>query len=71
MDVRNLATVIAPNILMNPAKTLAMDSETIYVIDAVEILIDNIEEMCQVSIHIYKHGGISAAMKQSNINELI
>ncbi|PON21647.1 hypothetical protein TGAM01_v209536 [Trichoderma gamsii] len=48
MDVRNLATVIAPNILMNPAKTLAMDSETIYVIDAVEILIDNIEEMCQV-----------------------
>ncbi|KAH8129542.1 hypothetical protein ACSS6W_006587 [Trichoderma asperelloides] len=48
MDVRNLATVIAPNILMNPAKTLAMDSETIYIIDAVEILIDNIEEMCQV-----------------------
>jgi hypothetical protein len=52
MDVRNLATVIAPNILMNPAKTLAMDSETIYVIDAVEILIDNIEEMCQVGTPI-------------------
>ncbi|KAL7824229.1 hypothetical protein V8C26DRAFT_385349 [Trichoderma gracile] len=48
MDVRNLATVIAPNILMNPARTLSMDSETIYVIDAVEMLIDNIEEMCQV-----------------------
>ena len=49
MDIRNLATVIAPNILMNPAKASTLDSEAIYVIDAVEMLIANIEEMCQVS----------------------
>lgn len=48
MDVRNLATVIAPNILTNAAKAPALDSEAIYVIDAVEVLIANIEEMCQV-----------------------
>lgn len=48
MDVRNLATVIAPNILTNAAKAPALDNEAIYVIDAVEILIANIEEMCQV-----------------------
>lgn len=51
MDIRNLATVIAPNILTNPAKASALDSEAIYVIDAVEMLITNIEEMCQVSTH--------------------
>lgn len=49
MDIRNLATVIAPNILTNLAKAAALDSEAIYVIDAVEMLIANIEEMCQVS----------------------
>ncbi|POR38884.1 Rho-type GTPase-activating protein 1 [Tolypocladium paradoxum] len=48
MDIRNLATVIAPNILTNPNKAPALDSEAIYVIDAVEMLISNIEEMCQV-----------------------
>ncbi|KAK5987315.1 Rho-type GTPase-activating protein 1 [Cladobotryum mycophilum] len=48
MDIRNLATVIAPNILTNTAKAPALDSEAIYVIDAVEMLINNIEEMCQV-----------------------
>ncbi|KAM3509498.1 hypothetical protein MY10362_000578 [Beauveria mimosiformis] len=48
MDVRNLATVIAPNILTNAAKAPALDSEAIYVIDAVEIIIANIEEMCHV-----------------------
>ncbi|KAI5466678.1 hypothetical protein BGZ63DRAFT_4880 [Mariannaea sp. PMI_226] len=48
MDIRNLATVIAPNVLTNASKTMAMDSEAIYVIDAVEILITHIEEMCQV-----------------------
>ncbi|RDA93082.1 hypothetical protein CP533_4077 [Ophiocordyceps camponoti-saundersi (nom. inval.)] len=48
MDIRNLATVIAPNILTNPNKALALDSEAIFVIDTVEILIKNIEEMCQV-----------------------
>lgn len=49
MDIRNLATVIAPNILTNANKAPALDSEAIYVIDAVEMLISNIEEMCQVS----------------------
>lgn len=49
MDIRNLATVIAPNILTNLSKAAALDSEAIYVIDAVEMLIANIEEMCQVS----------------------
>ena len=48
MDIRNLATVIAPNILTNQSKAPALDSEAIYVIDAVEMLIMNIEEMCQV-----------------------
>ncbi|KAG5929901.1 hypothetical protein E4U42_003962 [Claviceps africana] len=48
MDIRNLATVIAPNILTNASKAPALDGEAIYVIDAVEILINNIEEMCQV-----------------------
>lgn len=49
MDIRNLSTVIAPNVLTNPNKAPALDSEAIYVIDAVEMLINNIEEMCQVS----------------------
>lgn len=49
MDVRNLATVIAPNLLYNPAKPAALDGEAIYVIDAVEMMISNVEEMCQVS----------------------
>lgn len=48
MDIRNLATVIAPNILTNASKAPALDSEAIYVIDAVEMLITYIEEMCQV-----------------------
>ena len=48
MDIRNLSTVIAPNILTNPTKAPALDSEAIFVIDAVEMLISNIEEMCQV-----------------------
>ncbi|KFA64461.1 hypothetical protein S40285_01023 [Stachybotrys chlorohalonatus IBT 40285] len=48
MDIRNLATVIAPNILINVNKAPALDSEAIYVIDAVEMMIANIEEMCQV-----------------------
>lgn len=49
MDIRNLATVIAPNILTNASKAPALDNEAIHVIDAVEMLIVNIEEMCQVS----------------------
>lgn len=49
MDIRNLATVIAPNILTNTNKAPALDSEAIFVIDAVEMLISNIEDFCQVS----------------------
>lgn len=49
MDIRNLSTVIAPNILTNPTKAIALDGEAIYVIDAVEMMIANIDEMCQVS----------------------
>ncbi|KAF4500032.1 Rho-type GTPase-activating 1 [Fusarium agapanthi] len=48
MDTRNLATVIAPNILTNPNRAPALDSEAMYVIDAVEMMITHIEEMCQV-----------------------
>jgi hypothetical protein len=48
MDIRNLATVIAPNLLTNASKAPALDGEAIFVIDAVEMLISNIEEMCQV-----------------------
>ncbi|KAH7326565.1 RhoGAP domain-containing protein [Stachybotrys elegans] len=48
MDIRNLATVIAPNVLININKAPALDSEAGIVIDAVEMLIANIEEMCQV-----------------------
>lgn len=49
MDIKNLATVIAPNIIYNNAKAAALDSDPIYAIEAVEILITNIEEMCLVS----------------------
>ncbi|KAL1882724.1 hypothetical protein VTK73DRAFT_1244 [Phialemonium thermophilum] len=48
MDIKNLATVIAPNILYSNAKTASLDSDPMYAIEAVEILINNIEEMCQV-----------------------
>lgn len=53
MDIRNLATVIAPNILTNASKAPALDNEAIHVIDAVEMLIVNIEEMCQVSPFVF------------------
>jgi hypothetical protein len=48
MDIKNLATVIAPNVLYNAAKTLSLDSEPIFAIDAVEVLVTYIEEMCMV-----------------------
>lgn len=48
MDVRNLATVIAPNILYNPLKGPALDSEPMYAISVVEILIGEVESMCLV-----------------------
>ncbi|KAK3362936.1 hypothetical protein B0T25DRAFT_442099 [Lasiosphaeria hispida] len=48
MDIKNLATVIAPNILVDRTKTSTLDSDPMYAIEAVEILINNIEEFCQV-----------------------
>jgi hypothetical protein len=51
MDVKNLATVIAPNILYNNAKAALLDSDPMYAIEAVEVLITNIEDMCLVSLH--------------------
>ncbi|KAK2069383.1 hypothetical protein P8C59_003969 [Phyllachora maydis] len=48
MDIKNLATVIAPNVLFNNAKSLSLDSDPIYAIEAVETLITYIEEMCMV-----------------------
>ncbi|KAH8885186.1 RhoGAP-domain-containing protein [Thozetella sp. PMI_491] len=48
MDIKNLATVIAPNILYNPSKAAALDSDPMFAIDAVEILITYIEDMCLV-----------------------
>jgi len=48
MDIKNLATVIAPNILFDKTKTYSLDSDPMYAIEAVEILIANIEEMCLV-----------------------
>ena len=48
MDIKNLATVIAPNILYNPSKAAALDSDPMFAIVAVECLLSNIEEMCLV-----------------------
>ncbi|KAK4237858.1 hypothetical protein C8A03DRAFT_15635 [Achaetomium macrosporum] len=48
MDIKNLATVIAPNVLFDRTKTSSLDSDPMYAIEAVEVLIANIEEMCLV-----------------------
>ncbi|EOO02039.1 putative rho-type gtpase-activating protein 1 protein [Phaeoacremonium minimum UCRPA7] len=49
MDIKNLATVIAPNILYTNAKTAVLDSDPMFAITAVEDLINYIDEMCLVS----------------------
>ncbi len=49
MDIKNIATVIAPNILSVNLKTPILDSDPMFAIDAVTILIADIEEMCLVS----------------------
>jgi hypothetical protein len=49
MDIKNLATVIAPNILFTNSKAPALDSDPMFAISAVETLMSNIEEMCLVS----------------------
>jgi hypothetical protein len=51
MDAKNLATVIAPNIIYKDTKSAALDSDPMVAIEAVEILITNIEEMCMVKTH--------------------
>jgi hypothetical protein len=56
MDIKNLATVIAPNIIYNNAKAAALDSDPIYAIEAVEILITYIEQMCLVSLVLGTRG---------------
>ncbi|KAK0628431.1 hypothetical protein B0T17DRAFT_588549 [Bombardia bombarda] len=48
MDIKNLATVIAPNVLFDRTKLANLDNEPIYSIDAIEILVTHIEEMCLV-----------------------
>lgn len=50
MDVKNLATVIAPNILYNPMKGPALDNEPMLAIIVVEVLINDVESMCLVRI---------------------
>jgi hypothetical protein len=50
MDIKNLATVIAPNILFPNDKAPALDSDPMYAITAVEGLINYLEEMCLVSV---------------------
>lgn len=49
MDIKNLATVIAPNIIYDNTKVAALGSDPLFAIEAVEILITYIEEMCLVS----------------------
>lgn len=49
MDVHNLATVIAPNILYSNTKTLQLDGDPYSVVEAVQDLITYNEEMCLVS----------------------
>ncbi|MDA4133206.1 MAG: hypothetical protein OK454_08815, partial [Thaumarchaeota archaeon] len=48
MDVKNLATVITPNVLHSNSKAMALDSEAMYAIVVVETLITYIETMCLV-----------------------
>ncbi|KAK2769071.1 rho GTPase activator [Colletotrichum kahawae] len=48
MDIKNLATVIAPNILYSSNKAPALDSDPMFAIVAVQDMITYIEEMCLV-----------------------
>lgn len=50
MDAHNLATVIAPNILKEKTdKTVAMDDSSFLGIEAVNLLLDFNDEMCEVN----------------------
>lgn len=48
MDIKNLATVIAPNILYSSSKVAGLDMEPMFAVNAVEDLITFNEEMCLV-----------------------
>ncbi|KAK4158139.1 hypothetical protein C8A00DRAFT_28850 [Chaetomidium leptoderma] len=48
MDIKNLATVIAPNVLFDKNRTFSLDSDPMFAIEAVEVLITNIGEMCLI-----------------------
>lgn len=50
MDIKNLATVIAPNVLFDKNKTSSLDSDPMFAIEVVEMMISNIEEMCLVRL---------------------
>jgi len=52
MDIKNLATVMAPNVLFDRNKSSALDSDPMLAIEAVEVLIANIEEMCLVGCRL-------------------
>jgi hypothetical protein len=49
MDIKNLSTVIAPNILYSNSKIPTLDSDPMFAIVAVEHLLVDIEQMCLVS----------------------
>ncbi|KAJ4295702.1 Rho-type GTPase activating protein Rga1 [Collariella sp. IMI 366227] len=48
MDIKNLSTVIAPNVLFDRFGAASLGSDPMFAIQAVETLIANIEEMCLV-----------------------
>ncbi|MBE3049636.1 hypothetical protein IMZ48_45505, partial [Candidatus Bathyarchaeota archaeon] len=50
MDIKNLATVIAPNILFANDKPAALDSDHMFAITAVETLVNYLEEICIVCV---------------------
>ncbi len=52
MDIKNLATVIAPNVLFDKNKTSSLDSDPMFAIQAVEVLIAHIGEMCLVRLFL-------------------
>ena len=67
MDIKNLATVIAPNILFANDKAPALDSDHMYAIAAVEMLVNYLEEMCLVRVSPRKlfsdNGGVASCGK--------
>lgn len=49
MDTHNLATVITPNILKERTEKGSMDESSFLAIEAVNLLIDFNDQMCEVS----------------------